>query len=259
MQVATLYDIHGNLPALRAVLADAEREGVETFVIGGDVAPGPLLPETIDRLAALGQMACFVRGNGDREVVEAFDAGGTADGEEEDPAARAAIYTASRISQSQRDFLAAFVPTVRLTVDGLGPTLFCHGSPRSDTEIITRITPQSRLQEIFAGVDERVVVFGHTHQQFDRTINGWRLVNAGSVGMPYEGNPGAYWALLGGDVELRRTEYDVERAVAEMRTAGFPDLEEMLKESLLEPMDPRKIAEYFEGQARNLQRDGRDR
>jgi predicted phosphodiesterase len=258
MRVAALCDIHGNLPALRAVLADAEREGVDTFVIGGDVAPGPLLPQAIEDLTALGGRAHFVRGNGDREAVEAFDAGLTDLSEVEDPAARAAIYMASQISRSQRDFLAGFAPTVRLVLDDLGPILFCHGSPRSDTEIITRITPDERLQEILSGVDERIVVGGHTHQQFDRSIDGSRFVNAGSVGMPYEGSRGAYWALLDSDVELRRTEYDLDQALAEMREAEFPDLEEMLKESLLDPMDPGEIAQYFENRAGSGQRDEPD-
>jgi predicted phosphodiesterase len=249
MRVGALYDIHGNLPALRAVLADAAREDFDALVIGGDVAAGPLPGETLDELMALGDRARFVCGNADREVVSAYDENRTELGDEADPAIRSAIFTASRISRSQRDFMAEFVPTVTLDVEGLGPTVFCHGSPRTDTEIITRVTPDERLREILGGTDAAVVVGGHTHQQFDRSIDGWRVVNAGSVGMPYEGSRGAYWALLGPDVELRRTEYDVERAVAELRAGGFPDLNEMLKESLTEPMDPDEIAEFFERQA----------
>jgi diadenosine tetraphosphatase ApaH/serine/threonine PP2A family protein phosphatase len=94
-----------------------------------------------------------------------------------------------------------------------------------------------------------VIVCGHTHQQFDRSIDGWRVVNAGSVGVPYEGKPGAYWALLGSDVELRRTEYDLERALEELRAGGFPDTDEMVKESLLEPIDPEEVSRFFEAMA----------
>lgn len=258
MVIAALYDIHGNLPALRAVLAEAEAEGAEKFVIGGDVAGGPLPRETIEQLMALGEQACFVRGNGDREDVAAFDAGTTELSAEDDPAERAALFVASQISQAQRDFLAGFAKTVRLDLDGLGPTLFCHGSPRSDSEIITRLTSDERLQEILADVEERVIVGGHTHQQFDRTIGSWRMINAGSVGIPYEGRPGAYWALLGRDVELRRTEYDLDAALGELRASGFPDLEELLKESLVDPVDPREVSEFFERQAQSVQQAGTD-
>ena len=94
-----------------------------------------------------------------------------------------------------------------------------------------------------------MVVCGHTHQQFDRSIDGWRVINAGSVGVPYEGEAGAYWALLGPDVELRRTEYDIEQAVEDLRAGGFPDLDEMLKESLLDPIEPGEVSEFFERRA----------
>ena len=249
MPVAALYDIHGNLPALQAVLGDAARSGAEAIVVGGDVAAGPLPAATIDQLMALGERARFVRGNADREVVEAYDAGLRDPIAEADPALRAAAFAASRISPRQRGFLASFAATVGLEIDALGPTLFCHGSPRSDTEVITAITGDQRLRGILGGIDEPTIICGHTHRQFDRRIDGWRMVNAGSVGMPYEGRAGAYWALLGHEVELRRTEYDLDRALADLRAGGFPDLDEMVRESLLEPLDPDEVAEFFERQA----------
>jgi predicted phosphodiesterase len=251
MRVAALYDIHGNLPALRAVLADVAREGVGTIVVGGDVAAGPLPRQTIEQLMALGERARFVRGNADREIVNAYDQGRREIEAERDPAVRAAAFAASRISRDHRDFLAGYAPRLTLEVEGLGQTLFCHGSPRSDAEIITSATPQQRLREILGGIEERVVVCGHTHRQLDRRVDDSRVVNAGSVGVPYEGSPGAYWALLGPDVELRRTEYDLEAAITELRAGGFPDLDEMVQESLLEPMDPDEVAEFFERQAVN--------
>jgi diadenosine tetraphosphatase ApaH/serine/threonine PP2A family protein phosphatase len=128
-------------------------------------------------------------------------------------------------------------------------TLFCHGSPRGDTEIITTAIPDARLRDILNGVSEPVVVCGHTHRQFDRRLNGWRVINAGSVGMPYEGRSGAYWALLGPTVELRRTEYDLDEGLKELRAGGFPDVDEMLRESLLEPMNADEVADLFERQA----------
>jgi putative phosphoesterase len=243
-RVAVLCDIHGNLPALRAVLDDLAREDVETVVVGGDAAAGPLPVETIERLMALGEGALFVRGNADREIVEAYDSSGSGAAE------GTARFAAARISSSQRDFLDRFEATAAVDVDGLGEVLFCHGSPRSDTEIITTATTDERLREILAGVGQRVVVGGHTHRQFDRRVDGWRIVNAGSVGLPYEGRGGAYWALLGPDVELRRTDYDLEAAVGELRAGGLPDLDDLLQESLLTPADPDEVAEFFERQAR---------
>lgn len=249
MRVAALYDIHGNLPALRAVLADAAREGVGTIVIGGDVAAGPLPSQTIDQLLALGERARFVRGNADRELVHAYDQGRRDVQAEDGPAQRAAAFAAARITRNQRDFLSDFAGTVTIDIDGLGPTLFCHGSPRSDTEIITTATADQRLRDILAGVEQRIVVCGHTHRQFDRRVDGWRVVNAGSVGIPYEGRAGAYWALLGPEVELRHSEYDLDTAIPQLRDSGYPDLDEALEESLLQPIDPDEVADFFERQA----------
>jgi predicted phosphodiesterase len=248
MRVAALYDIHGNLPALRAVLSDVAREGVETIVIGGDVAAGPLPRETIEQLMALGSRARFVRGNADREVVDAYDQGQRPEGEG-GPAERAAAFAASRISRRHRDLLAAFRSTVVLDVDALGPTVFCHGSPRSDAEIITSATSDERLGEILSGVAEAVVVGGHTHRQFDRRIEAQRFINAGSVGLPYEGRVGAYWALLGPDVSFRRTLYDVADAAEQLSATEFPDVNDMLRESLTEPADPDEVARFFENLA----------
>lgn len=246
MRVAALYDIHGNLPALRAVLAELAREGVESVVIGGDVAAGPLPCETIDQLMALDQRARFVRGNADREVVDAYDQGRLSPDQESGPAERSAAFAAARLTRNQRDFLADFHTTVVVDVDGLGRTVFCHGSPRSDTEIITTATADARLREILLEVPEAVVVGGHTHRQFDRRVGEHRFVNAGSVGAPYEGRSGAYWALLGPDVSLRRTQYDVADAAEQLRRTEYPDVEETLRESLTDPVDPDEVAAFFE-------------
>lgn len=247
MAVAALYDIHGNLPALRAVLAEVEREHVDGIVIGGDVANGPLPRETIELLMALGHRARFVCGNGDREIVEAYDAAAGPEVEAPEPIA---AFAAARIERSQRDFLAGFEPVVELTIEGRGggAVLFCHGTPDSDTVMITTATSEERLRSIVRGVEHELVVCGHTHRQFDRRSDSVRVINAGAVGMPYEGRRGAYWALIGAEVELRRTDYDWEPALAELRAGGLPELDEMLLESLLEPADPDEVAEILEAQ-----------
>lgn len=247
-RVAALYDIHGNLPALRAVLGELEHEHVDQIVIGGDVANGPLPAGTLDALAALQIPTSYVMGNGDLEVAAAYD------GEElaasvlaESPAARASVFAARQITSAHRALIGSFEPTVRLEIDGLGTVLFCHGSPRSDSEIITVHTPDERLGEILAsGATAPTIVAGHTHRQFDRRAYRWRFVNAGSVGMPYEGRVGAFWSLLGPDVELRQTPYDLTAAIVEMRAGGFDDIDELLEESLLDAMDPDQVARLFE-------------
>jgi predicted phosphodiesterase len=246
VRIAALYDIHGNLPALEAVLAEVEAAAPDLVVVGGDVGPGPLVDEVLERLASFGDRARYVMGNGDRELVAAFD-GEATDG---DTPWALTTWCAERLSREHRDRLAAFEPTVSAVADGLGPVLFCHGSPRSDTEIITAVSPERRLEPILAGVAEDVVVCGHTHHQFDRTVHGKRVVNAGSIGMPYEDEPAAYWLLLGPDAELRRTDYDVYAAFERLRAAGFDDLDEvMLRESLYDPIGAAFVARHFESLA----------
>jgi predicted phosphodiesterase len=230
-------------------MADVEREEVGTIVIGGDAAAGPLPARTLERLMGMGERGRFVRGNADREIVEAYDQGRLDVSVVRDPGELGSVFAAGRITRTQRDFLAAFEERVSIEVVGMGPTLFCHGSPRSDTEIITSMTTPERLRLLLASVAEPIVVCGHTHRQFDRRIDRWRVVNAGSVGMPYEGRAGAYWAMLGPDVELRRTEYDLDAALAEMHEGGFPELDDQLRESLLVPVDPDQVSEFFERQA----------
>ena len=254
MRVAALYDIHANLPALEAVLRAVEAAEPDRIVVGGDAATGPMNAETLDVLMALGDRALFVRGNADRWTVEVYDEPGSVSREEEHPGRRAAAWAAAQIAPAQRDFLASFAPTVKLDVDGLGPTLFCHGSPRCDDESITAVTPEDRLQRLLAGVEARIVVCGHTHVQFDRRLGERRVVNAGSVGMPYEGRPGAHWLLLGPSVDLRRTEYDLETAIERLRASGWPGVEEFLQHSFLEPLDPSWVSQFFERQAQEAEK-----
>ena len=244
MTVAALYDIHANLPALEAVLAEVEAAAPDLIVVGGDVAAGPLPAETLDRLAQLGDRVRWVMGNADRKLVEAYDAGARPQ-DTDDPIERLDAWCAQRLTRAHRDLLASFEPVVRAE-----SVLFCHGSPRSDEEIITALTPPERLAPMLVGVAEDVVVCGHTHHQFDLRIGDKRVLNAGSVGMPYEDEPAAYWLWLGHGVELRRTAYDVGAAAERMRAGGLPDIDEvMLRESLLEPVGAAFVARHFESRA----------
>jgi putative phosphoesterase len=249
--VAAIYDIHGNLPALEAVLADLESVSPDLIVVGGDVVAGPMPAEVMDCLVTLGERIYFVQGNADREVVAAYDDRPYADPiDGADPVERVAAYAASKIDREQRDLLASFAERLIVEIEGVGLVLFCHGSPRSDEEIMTAATTEGRLREILAGVDQDIVVCGHTHAQFDRYVGGKRVVNAGSVGMPYQGKPvGAFWLSLGVDsVSLRRSDYDLNRAVGRIQATGYPDAED-IAEILLKPPDPERVADFLEQRA----------
>lgn len=218
MRVAALHDVHGNLPALEAVLAEAASLEVDRIVCGGDVVAGPFPRESLDLLTR--HDAIFLRGNADRELND---------------------WVAAQLDPLAREFLAGLPTTVAL--DGV---LYCHGSPRSDDEILTRVSPDDRVRAALAGVRERVVVGGHTHVQYEREVDGVRLVNAGSVGMPYEGRPGAFWLLVDGqNVELRRTVYSIDAAVIAIRASGYPDAAQLVG-WLLEPPDTDETSAYFE-------------
>lgn len=234
MRVAALYDIHGNAPALEAALRDVPEDAA--IVVGGDTVVGFEPVRTLDALDALGGRTHWIRGNADRPH------------EEDGLWAERERWAFAQIGDRAAE-LAALPETLTLDVDGLGPTLFCHGSPRSDEESITRVTSRERLAEIVGGVGEATIVCGHTHQQFDRAIGEKRVVNAGSVGLPYEGRPGAYWTLLGPEVEPRRSEYDYEAAAAEFRASGFPEPDELLGWLFDDPPEPDEVARIFEQRA----------
>jgi putative phosphoesterase len=228
MRAAALCDVHGNLPALEAVLAEVASLDVDRVVCGGDVVAGPFPQESLDRLRTAG--AAFVRGNADRYSERAPE--GTWE------------WISEQLDAGSREFLAGLPLTVTL-----GGVLYCHGSPRDDDEILTKVSPDERFRAALEGVTERVVVGGHTHVQFERVVDGIRFVNAGSVGIPYEGKQGAFWALLDDEeVELRHTPYAVDAAVAAIRSSGYAGAEQIAG-WLLEPEDPDEVSAYFESVA----------
>jgi putative phosphoesterase len=208
LRVAALYDIHANVPALEAVLAEVEHERVDEIVFGGDLTWGPQPVEALGLVRSLPN-ARFVRGNCDREPDE---------------------WERSRLSDEEVAFLQALPE--RQVVDGV---LYCHATPRSDEEIVTPATPDEDVAESLAGVEQRTVVVGHTHMQQDRQIGSVRWVNAGSVGLAYEGELVACWALVGdGEIELRKTPLDIERVAEAFRRSEWPRAEEFLNENVLQ-------------------------
>src|SRR5262245_31762371 len=245
MRVAVLYDIHGNLPALEAVLEELRQADVDQVVVGGDVVPGPMPRETLQRLLDLDRPAQFIHGNGELAMLallaapneDAVTYWGTTSGkplpERYRPGYR---WTAQQIEPDYAAMIGRWPRTVQLDVHGLGTVLFCHGTPRSETEIFTRLTPADRLLPLLDGLGASVVVCGHTHMQFDRQVHGTRVVNAGSVGEPY-GAPGAHWLLLGPGVELRQTAYDLEHAAERIRATAYPHAGEFVQDMLNPPTE----------------------
>lgn len=242
MRVAALYDIHGNLPALEAVLAEVRAANVDLIVVGGDVLPGPLARETLDCLLDLDLPVRFIRGNGDRVVLAQMR--GMEPLEVPEQFREGIRSNARQLTAEHENILASWPATVRLEIAGLGDVLFCHATPRNDTDIFTRQTPEDRLVPIFQAAEAPLVVCGHTHMQFDRTIGGIRVVNAGSVGMPY-GEPGASWLLLGPGLELRRTPYDLEKAAARIRATDYPTAEDFAANSILKPRSESQILDML--------------
>jgi predicted phosphodiesterase len=219
--VAVLADVHGVLPVLDAVLAEPEVGAADRVVVCGDHAAGPQPVQVLDRLAGLDTVV-LVRGNADRELVA------LARGDEQ--AVREAYdvdrWAAGQLTPAHVDLLAGLPHPVVLDVSGFGPVVFCHGTPRDDDEVVLVDTRLERWADVFAELpaDVRTVVCGHTHMPFVRLVDRRLVVNPGSVGMPY-GRPGGHWALLqDGHVSLRRTEIDVDGAVARVvADSTYPD------------------------------------
>lgn len=233
MPAAALFDIHGNLHALEAVLTEVDREGVEAIVCGGDVLWGPMPGECLDLL--LEREVLFIRGNADRDAVSGDD--------------EIDRYCSARLGDTRKALVADWPLTIELDLPGPGRVLFCHATPRSDDEIVTRDTPDEAVAEALAEVEADLVVCGHTHVQFDRRPHGApRLVNAGSVGMPYEGDPDARWALFGPELELRRTTYDVEEAISAILATGMPQVERIVVNALRGAVSPDDAVSFFESQ-----------
>jgi predicted phosphodiesterase len=245
MRVAALYDIHANLPALEAVLQDVRQAGVDQVVVGGDVVPGPMPRETLRRLLDLDRPVHFIHGNGELAMLAQMAApepgavtywGTTSGAPLPEPLRPIYRWTAQQLQPDYEPVLANWPKTLRLEIGGLGEVLFCHGTPRSETEIFTCLTPEDRLLPLFEDLQVSLVVCGHTHMQFDRMIGRTRVVNAGSVGEPF-GDPGAYWALLGSGVQLRHTPYDLALAAERIRATPYPHAQEAAHDVLHPPSE----------------------
>jgi putative phosphoesterase len=242
MRVAALYDIHGNLPALEAVVEDVRRAAVDRIVVGGDVLPGPMPRETLRYLLDLELPVEFITGNGEDEILRWMRGANTSTAPKQ--YWDMLRWNAQQLLPEHEGLLASWPLTWHLVIDGIGDVLFCHATPRNNTEIFTRLTPEERLLPVFEGVDAGVVVCGHTHMQFDRMVSRIRVVNAGSVGMPFQ-EPGAYWLLLGPRIQLRRTDYDLDRAADRIRNTKSPRADDFASQNVLKPPSEQQTLEAY--------------
>ena len=242
MRVAAIYDIHGNLPALQAVLEDIRTVGVDLVVVGGDVVPGPMPRETIAFLSSLNIATQAIYGNGEIAVLAEM-AGRNPSGvpEQYRPIVR---WVAHQLGPEHEKLFASWPKTFLLEMPPFGKVLFCHATPGSENEIFTKFTPDERLSSIFNGLDASVVVCGHTHMQFERTVGGTRIVNAGSVGMPF-GNAGADWLLLGSNIQFRHTSYDLTKAAERIRHTSYPQAEDFAARNVLQPPSETEMLAVF--------------
>jgi predicted phosphodiesterase len=253
MRVAALYDVHGNLPALEAVLDDVAGAEVDRIIVGGDLLPGPMPRETFELLLTLNTPVQFIYGNGELMVLAQIAAGdsgrvtywGTTSGQPlPEPLREVIRWTGRQLDVKHEQMIRSWPGTLDLAVPDTGHVLFCHGTPRSELEVFTRLTPEDRLLPVFEGLAATLVVCGHTHMQFDRRVGPTRVVNAGSVGMPF-GEPGAYWLLLGDGVQLRKTSYDVLAAADRVRATQYPQAEEFAAKSILQPPSEEDMLRAF--------------
>jgi putative phosphoesterase len=242
MRVAAIYDIHGNLPALEAVLQEIRQAEVDRVVVGGDVVPGPMPRETLRCLLDLAIPVQFIYGNCEVAVLEQM--AGKDSAKVPEPHRLIMRWTAGQLSPEYQRLLAGWPKTLRVEIGGLGAVLFCHATPRSEDECFTRLTPEERLLPIFEGLNASLVVCGHTHMQFDRTVGSLRVVNAGSVGMPF-GEPGAYWLLLGSRVQLRHTLYDFAKAADRIRETKYPQAQAFAARNVLQPPSEEETLQAF--------------
>ena len=241
MRVAAIYDIHGNLPALEAVLQEIHQEKVDQIIVGGDVLPGPMPRESLDRFRNLDTPTHFIYGNGEVAVLQHMAGKEPAVAQ---PYRPAISWTAQQLHPEHQQWLSTWPKTVALEIGALGSVLFCHATPQNENDVFTRLTPADRLVPLFEKLNATIVVCGHTHMQFDRKIGQTRVVNAGSVGMPF-GEPGADWLLLGPDVQFRHTRYDLANAADRVRSTVYPQAQDFAAHNILNPPTEQEMLKIF--------------
>jgi len=219
VRTAVLYDVHGNLAALEAVLADVEAAGVDRFASGGDAALfGPEPAACVDRLRGLGAGLVAIRGNTDRYIAERTRPSWSAWPED------GATWARDALGEERIAWLEHLPGTAVLEEHA---TLLVHATVSSDEDVILPDTPDEEAVRLLGRAGQPRVLYGHVHIQYRRRLGDVELINPGSVGLPFDGDRRAAWAILEADrVELRRTAYDVDAVVAAVANARPPGWEQ---------------------------------
>jgi predicted phosphodiesterase len=249
-RVAVIADVHGNVAALRSAWRSIRGIEPDLLVSCGDLTWGSLPHETLLLIHEIrNELPClFVRGNAERALAEMADELRRS-GSIEDRTDRDRWMLAAH-TDDDLDFVRGFEPTVVVDVADIGSVRFCHGSPAHDEDCITPITPEERLRPMLVGVDEETIVSGHIHVQFERHVGTIRSINPGSVGLPYQGQPGAFWAFLAeGNVTFMRSEYDRDEAYGLYRRTTDPLVEKII-EMMVHPTTADEMVEYAESLGR---------
>lgn len=242
MWLAAISDIHGNLPALEAVLADIHQENFEAIVVCGDLIAGPMPVETLSLLQQQPIPVHYLHGNAESEVLRQ-EAG--ADNDALPPHVKEIVaWVAKQLSPEQTKFLSNWPANHQFEIDGLGRALFCHATPENDVDVFTQLTPEEKLLPIFSKVSADVVICGHTHMQFERTVGRVKIVNAGSVGMPF-GKTGSDWLAVGKNIEFRHTDYDLAAAAERIRQTDYPQAEDFAANNVLQPPSAEEALAIF--------------
>ncbi|MGD8428241.1 MAG: metallophosphoesterase family protein [Balneolaceae bacterium] len=229
MKVAAIYDIHGNLPALEAVIDEIMREKIDLLVVGGDVVLGPMSQEALTFLLDINIPKKFIKGNCEVAVLAEMNHKKYTISEQARESVR---WTSMQLNSEHKRLLSSWPATFNCHVRGLGKVLFCHATPQNENDIFTQLTPEENLLSVFSGVNVEIIICGHTHMQFDRRIGDVRVVNAGSVGMPF-GATGADWIMLDQTIQFRHTDYDLENAAERIRDTKYPQAQEFAKNYVL--------------------------
>ncbi len=230
MKIAAICDIHGNSTALEAVLEEIANEDVDLIIVGGDVVSGPMPKETLALLQNVKTSTRYILGNAESEVIRYLN------GEEvnglSERANEEAQWVSTLLSAENVELIKGWSTIEKIQSKELGTLLFCHGTPQSNVEIFTKVTPDEKLELLFENVDASVVVCGHSHMQFDRNIENIRIVNAGSVGMPF-GKTGADWLLIDSSIHFKHTDYNIEKAAKRILKSNYPHAESFVENNVL--------------------------